>query len=538
MPGDRELEPAPTHPPIVNRRRVLTLAAGLGGALAVSALASQRSGGARSPVPDEAASFAGQETHGGHEGANPYAATPVPWEPEDLVDPEERRSVDGVLATSIRADYLYKDIGGYRLHLRGYDGMMPGPTLRVQPGDRLQTEMINNLPPNRDQMPANTDHPHNFNTINFHAHGTHVSPGGISDNVLRTMEPGGTYPIEIDFPEDHTRGTYWYHPHHHGGADIQVASGMVGALIVDGDFADIPEIAEARERVIVIGQVLFDGLRTVESFETTWPETATRFYTVNGQREPIVRLRPGEVQRWRFVNAGYQDDILNVEGHDLHTIALDGISLDRIETANQVLMAPGQRADLLIQAGEPGTYQLAALPYDQGYPGTNGPLATVIVEGEPLPMSLPASLPAAPLAAIADDELTGRRELVFSGNAPEADAAGYYNEFDFMVDGNIFDPDRIDHRIALGSVEEWTVRNIHVHDHVFHIHINPFVVTHINDEPVVDPVWRDTAIVPRGGSIVFRTRFTDFTGMYVLHCHMMNHEALGMMQLIEVFAPE
>jgi FtsP/CotA-like multicopper oxidase with cupredoxin domain len=310
---------------------------------------------------------------------------------------------------------------------------------------------------------------------------------------------------------------------------------MVGALIVEGDFADVPEIANAQERVLVIGQVVFDGLRTVEDFQTTWPETATRFYMVNGQREPIIRIRPGEVQRWRLVNAGYQDDILvNLEGHELGAIAFDGISLDRIDTSDKVLMAPGQRADLLIQAREPGTYLLSAMPYDQGYPGTNGPLAWVVVEGEPLPMELPASMPAAPLEPIADDELTGSREVVFSGNAPESDAAGYFNEFDFMVNGKIFDPARVDHEIALGSVEEWTIVNDHLHDHVFHIHINPFVVIEINGEPVAEPVWRDTVIVPRFGNLVIRTRFTDFTGMYVLHCHMMNHEALGMMQLIEV----
>ena len=49
-------------------------------------------------------------------------------------------------------------------------------------------------------------------------------------------------------------------------------------------------------------------------------------------------------------------------------------------------------------------------------------------------------------------------------------------------------------------------------------------------------IWRDTAIVPRNGGITFRTRFLDFTGKFVLHCHMMNHEELGMMQVVEVVA--
>ena len=63
---------------------------------------------------------------------------------------------------------------------------------------------------------------------------------------MRSMPPGRVYDIEIAMPDDHTGGTYWYHPHHHGCADAQISSGMVGALIVEGDFADVPEIAAAR----------------------------------------------------------------------------------------------------------------------------------------------------------------------------------------------------------------------------------------------------------------------------------------------------
>ena len=90
--------------------------------------------------------------------------------------------------------------------------------------------------------------------------------------------------------------------------------------------------------------------------------------------------------------------------------------------------------------------------------------------------------------------------------------------------------------MALNAVEEWTIINDDVSDHVFHIHTNPFQLTQINGEPLADPVWLDTAVVPREGSITFRTRFLDFTGKLVLHCHMMNHEELGMMQIVEIVA--
>src|SRR4030095_3176742 len=126
-----------------------------------------------------------------------------------------------------------------------------------------------------------------------------------------------------------------------------------------------------------LSQVVFDAYGSVETFDTLFPEGATRFFTVNGQREPIIQLRPGEVQRWRMLHAGYQDDMfVALEGHTLYPIARDGIALATMDqagarpvsptTANPaaLLFAPGQRVDVLVQAGAPGTYQLRALPYD------------------------------------------------------------------------------------------------------------------------------------------------------------------------------
>jgi FtsP/CotA-like multicopper oxidase with cupredoxin domain len=455
-----------------------------------------------------------------------------------LVEPEVRRSANGVLQTQLRCSYSYREVGGVRLYLRSYEGGSPGPTLRMKPGETLKVRLINDLPPNRDFAPADISNPHQFNNTNFHFHGSHASPSGIADNVMRSMVPGEAYDIEIELPKDHTKGTYWYHPHHHGSADVQMASGMAGMIVVEGDFAEVPEIANAKERVLVLAQVVYDARGMVENFETLFPETATRFLTVNGQRRPTITIRPGEVQRWRILHTGYQDDLLlDLEKHDLHIVAYDGIQLGAMETMKQHLILPGQRADVLVQAGPPGTYELRALPYDQGHPSPVGPLARVVVSGEPMSMKLPASLPKAPFEPIKDSELTGSRKLVFSATAPEADAAGHWQEFSFFIDGKKFDPNRIDHRVKLGSVEEWTIQNTHEHDdHVFHIHTNPFIVTKLNGKPLDRPQWRDTAIVERrGGSLIFRSRFLDYTGIYMLHCHMMNHEEMGMMQTVEVY---
>jgi FtsP/CotA-like multicopper oxidase with cupredoxin domain len=190
-----------------------------------------------------------------------------------------------------------------------------------------------------------------------------------------------------------------------------------------------------------------------------------------------------------------------------------------------------------VQAGAPGTYELRALPYDQGYPSPHGLVARVVVAGEPLLMKLPDKLPPSPLATIRDEEITGRRRLTFSSKAPEAADSEHWQEYKFQIDGRNFDMNRVDQRVRLGAVEEWTIVSLHIHDHIFHIHTNPFQLTKVNGEALAEPVWSDTVVLPRNGSLTFRSRFLDFTGRFMLHCHMMNHEELGMMQVVEVYEP-
>jgi len=128
----------------------------------------------------------------------------------------------------------------------------------------------------------------------------------------------------------------------------------------------------------------------------------------------------------------------------------------------------------------------------------------------------------------------GRWPVWSSAASREFPPAANYQEFAFLICGRRFDPDRVDQRVRLGAVEEWVVVNEHDNDHIFHIHTNPFELTAVNGEALAQRVWRDTVVVPRNGSVTFRSRFIDFTGRFVLHCHMMNHEELGMMQVVEV----
>jgi FtsP/CotA-like multicopper oxidase with cupredoxin domain len=112
----------------------------------------------------------------------------VPAMDQSLVEPEVRRSVNGVLSTSLCCAYAYRDIGGKRLYLRSYEGGL-GPKLRIKLGETPKIRLTNDFPPNRDLVPQDLPRPHQFNNTNFHFHGAHCSPSGIADNVMRSMVP-------------------------------------------------------------------------------------------------------------------------------------------------------------------------------------------------------------------------------------------------------------------------------------------------------------------------------------------------------------
>lgn len=128
------------------------------------------------------------------------------------------------------------------LELRTYSGCLTSPLIEALPGQRLHIAVRNALNPD-DPTCGATPAPYLllpdgigcFNTTNLHTHGLHVSPSGISDNVLRAMPPAtAPYPVEIALPKDHPAGTFWYHAHMHGSTAVGVSSGDAGVLIVRG----------------------------------------------------------------------------------------------------------------------------------------------------------------------------------------------------------------------------------------------------------------------------------------------------------------
>jgi FtsP/CotA-like multicopper oxidase with cupredoxin domain len=511
----------------VSRRRFLST--GVGTALAVPALLGDVIAGAEAEAgaTPQSMDMPGMEMPG-QDSPDTIGVRAVPFtEGAPLVEPELRRSVGGELRTTLQLRYAYKDVGGSRLYMRTYEGMIPGPTLRLSRGDVLRIRIVNDLPPNRDPMPAYIDQPHHLNTTNLHFHGSHVSPSGISDNVMRAMEPGESYDVEIVIPADHTAGTYWYHPHHHGGADIQVASGMAGAIIIEGDFDDVREIATARERLLVLGEVVFDAFGMIAT-------PAGPFPPVVGQRAPtpcsLARCGPGACSRGlsgrHLPGAGATN---STPSRATDRAAPDGqpeISPDHVRMTDGPLTRRSY-IDLLVQAA-PRRYELRGA-LRPGYPSRPRAAAHAVVGASRAMKLRPAAAAPARHHSRRGDHRPSPPHLLLDG----AGGGRQRGRSKFYIDGRL--TDRVDQRVRLGAVEEWTIVNLHVDDHIFHIHTNPFQLIKMNGQPLAEPVWLDTVVLPRNGSLTFRSRFLDFTGRFVLHCHMMNHEDLGMMQVVEVY---
>ena len=428
--------------------------------------------------------------------------------------------------------------------------MLTGPTLRLCPGDLLNLRLENDLPPEppmkesamhgprRSGAPMGHIPPHGFNTTNLHTHGLHVSPAGNSDNVFLEIAPGQRFPYETKIPRTHHPGTFWYHAHKHGSVALQLASGMAGALIVEGGLDDVPAIRCARERIMVFQQISYDKNGEVEAdyYDDNAPPR-TNVTTINGRLLPEIHMRPCEVQRWRLIHAGIETDLkLGLDQHKLNEIACDGIALGRMIPRDLVDLYPGYRSDVLIQASQcPGRYLLQNAPtsaeraLNQIARDSPVPLAVVVVAGPPLPMCFPTPEELKPLAPLKPiDDVTG----------PVVDIA-----FDFLggwgsVNGVEFDPTGGNVLpLKLGQAQEWHVHSVHGAPHPFHIHVNPFeVITRDAQGNIIDRVWRDTIAVLKApqGDISLRIRYDKYIGRAVLHCHNLKHEDKGMMQTIDI----
>ena len=453
-----------------------------------------------------------------------------------LAEPTVLRSSNGRLALELVAAATMLPWQGGERYALAYGGSVPGPTWRVRPGDVIDVSFRNEL-----REPTN-----------LHTHGLHVAPSGNSDDPFLMIEPGESFSYRFELPADHPSGTFWYHPHHHGNSAAQVFGGLAGAIIVE-DEVDA-RLSGMTERLLVLSDPKIGSTAKVLDASAAVKQQGRQgdVLLVDGQYRPTASALVGQTEHWRIVNASpSRYYVLSVEGASMQWIGSGQSRFTSPRSATAILLTPGQRAEVLVPLTGPGTVTLRSSEYDRhmhmsmsgmgnmgGMVGTSAtttplsvtgavtPLFSVDVAEPPRSVVPPVVLPA---------EITRGEPVVGPPSTTRQLTFGSMSMGDgeFVIDGKSYEQGRIDAAVRFGTTEDWVITNGSMMDHPFHLHTWPFrVVARSDGDP--EPGWQDTVNVPMGQSVTIRIPFTGFAGRTVYHCHILDHEDLGMMATIEV----
>jgi FtsP/CotA-like multicopper oxidase with cupredoxin domain len=269
-------------------------------------------------------------------------------------------SVDGRLDVELVASDDWVDLADGRARLWSFNGQVPGPLLEAAAGDEVRIRLINNL----------------GESTNLHFHGLHVPPTGTADNIFLEVPPGEVASYGFRIPEQHPAGLFWLHPHLHGSVARQVSLGLAAPLIIRGPLDAVPEVAAAREHVLVLQDFQLDrsGRPIDPGMAALMGGREGSLVTVSGQTRPRYAIEQHGTLRLRLINASASRFFrLALEDHELHVIATDGGGLAAPRRVDEILMAPGERRDaLVLGAKEDGLYRLMNLPYHRGSAGMMG----------------------------------------------------------------------------------------------------------------------------------------------------------------------
>ena len=436
------------------------------------------------------------------------------------------------------------------------------PLIEVMEGSELEVAVDNQLP---------------YPTT-IHWHGVKV-PNSQDGGPHDPIPPQGTHTYRFRVPEGNA-GLHWFHPHPHGHLAEQIAHGLAGALLVRPRQDPVP--SEIPAYLLMVTDLRLDGRGQVA------PHTPVDWMNgregdillVNGQRNPLLEVAPGATFRLRMVNACAGRYLrLHLQGHGLQLIGTDGGYLEQAVAMDELLLVPGQRCDLLLrattQAGQ--SFALQKLPYDRDWMGpepthyrqtetlmtlrtTQGPVQAPIRLPSRLANIPPLGQPAVTRQVVLSEEMPGHAmrgmhtgpNHAGHGMAPPAHRGhGPHSEHTgggmmmpgrppirFMINGETFKPGRILFEGVKGQVEEWEVINASHMDHPFHVHGTQFQTVAIRDagqdwQTPPYRAWQDTVNLKPGQGLKLRLIFEQ-PGEWMFHCHIIEHEELGMMASILV----
>jgi blue copper oxidase len=381
-----------------------------------------------------------------------------------------------------------------------YNGLMPGPTIQARNGDGATITLTNGL-----TEPTIT-----------HWHGMLVDHAN-DGHPMNAIGPGGTY--SYSFPILNRAALNWYHPHPHMLTGKQVALGLAGAFIVRDAIEDALGLPAGMYEVpLIIRDTSLDSAGNMQykprsgGFEGPTP-------LVNGTLNPKLDVE-STVYRFRVLD-GANARIFRLalgNGAPFHLIGNDGGLLASTTQLTQIDLAPGERVDLLVDfRGMPNGTRVMLRDLRTGW----DLLEFNVVRQSTSNVTIPTTL--STITPLSNPVTT--RTFSFDGMS--------------KINGKVYAMNRIDFRVPFGQVERWRFTTSGNAPHPVHVHGASFqVISRTGGRGQLFPWeagWKDTVLQENRETIDVLIRFDAYKGVYLMHCHKLEHEDMGMMANFEVY---
>jgi FtsP/CotA-like multicopper oxidase with cupredoxin domain len=392
----------------------------------------------------------------------------------------------------------------------GFNKQLPGPVLRANVGDTLVVKVKNDL-----REPT---------TVHWHGIRLPAAMDGTED-VQKKIEPGETFEYRFQLPD---AGTFWYHAHTN--ETVQMERGLYGALIVDGHSEPVVD----DEKIFLIDDMKLNQRNEFKMPRWFLPRMIERHdgrqgstLLLNGKETPEINLHGNQVERWRMINASSARYFhLSFEGKPFRIIATDGGLLEQPVLATAALITPGERIDILVGPFNEGeSFNLESLAYDRTtFLKARDEVFAKVKVGvrKSTTVFIPAIMNTILPLAARDAKAT--REIKLSVDIRIRKGDFRINDGSHLID----DP------VKVGDLQIWNVRNESKMDHPFHLHGFFFQILEINGQPPEYRAWKDTCNVPPLATVKIAWMPDNRPGMWMYHCHIIEHHAAGMMASFEV----
>lgn len=440
--------------------------------------------------------------------ANDKNKLPIPPLLEDK-NPEDGKAEFDLIVQYGKTEF----IEGFEANTLGYNGNYLGPVIRVNKGDEVKINVNNTL-----EEPTTV-----------HWHGLEVI-GEMDGGPHQVIIPNTTW--EPYFTIDQLAATLWYHPHLLHKTGEQVYKGLAGLFYIEDENSeklDIPKEYGVNDIPLVVQDKRFTDNGDIP-YNLGMDDLMNGFLgntaIVNGAIYPELDVK-NEVVRLRLLNGSnartYQFNFS--DNNEFYQIASDGGFLEESVEMNVVRHSPGERAEILLDLSDYSVGDKVTLR------DANFNLMTInIVEDSNNDMVIPKEL--VEIDDYNKDEILRSREFVMSGMGPMV-----------TINGKQMNMDRIDEKLNLDEIEEWIITNdssgmggmggmgmMNSTPHPFHVHAVQFRVIERNSQapPLNERGWKDTVLVDNGGEVRILVRFRK-KGLFMYHCHILEHEDSGMM---------